>query len=106
VTEPARVDGQLRVLLYQRALDEAAILQAYHEVSRRLDGVPGLLGNELLRSSADPTGFVVVSRWAGAEAFARWEQGPGHWSATAPLRPFRAAPPESAYGIYRVDASY
>ncbi|WP_018681700.1 antibiotic biosynthesis monooxygenase family protein [Actinokineospora enzanensis] len=98
--------GELRVHVYLTTTDPAAVTDAYHTVSRRLAGVPGLLGNELLRSTVDPTAFAVVSRWSGQAAFREWEQGPGHRDATAPLRPFQDHRHGSPFGVFLVDASY
>jgi heme oxygenase (mycobilin-producing) len=101
--------GEVRVLVYQAAHDEEqlqAVREAYHLVSERLAQVPGMLGNELLRSPADPTALIVVSRWADLAAFRRWEQGAGHREDTAPLRPYRDTRLAVPFGIYEVDASY
>ncbi|MFI9388403.1 antibiotic biosynthesis monooxygenase family protein [Kutzneria sp. NPDC052558] len=99
-------DDELRVLVYQNTSDPAAVTGAYHTVSRRLAGVPGLLGNELLQSTVDSTGFVVVSRWSGLAAFQEWEQGADHRDATAALRPFQDRRHGSPFGVYRVTARY
>ena len=98
--------AEVRVLVYHATDDPAAIHQAYHRVSTVLAEVPGMLGNELMRSVPDPHGFVVVSRWADMDAFRRWEQGPAHRDSTAPLRPYRDARLATPYGIYQVEAAY
>lgn len=102
------VPGQVRVLVYHAAADTdaAAIDEAYHQVSARMASVPGMLGNELLCSLADPTGFVVVSNWTDVEAFRQWEQGADHRATTAPLRPFRDPRVSPPFGIYRVAAAH
>lgn len=102
------VHGQVRVLVYHAAVDTdtAAIDEAYHQVSVKMANVPGMLGNELLRSVADPTGFVVVSNWTGIDAFRAWEQGPQHRATTAALRPFRDRRVSPPFGIYRVTAAH
>ncbi|HET8681393.1 MAG TPA: antibiotic biosynthesis monooxygenase [Micromonosporaceae bacterium] len=100
------MSGLLRVLLYHAASDPAGIDAAYHEVSRRLAPVPGLIGNELLRSVADPTDFVVVSSWRDLAAFREWEHGPEHRESTAPLRPYRQAARSTPFGIYEVTAAF
>ena len=46
--------AELRVLLFHSADDVAGVTDAYHQVSREMAGVPGLLGNELLSSVHDP----------------------------------------------------
>ncbi len=100
------MSGQVRVLVYQVAEDHAAVHSAYHEVSEQMLGVPGLIGNELLGSVLDPTGFVVLSRWADVTAFWAWEQGAEHRDTTAPLRPYRDVRRSAGFGIYQVLAEY
>ncbi len=97
---------QVRVLVYQVADNPAAVHSAYHEVSKQMLGVPGLIGNELLGSVLDPTGFVVLSRWADVTAFRAWEQGAAHRETTAPLRPYRDVRRGAGFGIYQVLAEY
>ncbi|GAB2721594.1 antibiotic biosynthesis monooxygenase family protein [Kitasatospora kifunensis] len=101
--------SELRVLVYQLARDEAelaAVQAAYHQVSRRLAAVPGMLGNELLRQTHDPSSLVVVSRWASRAAFEAWEAGAEHRDDTAPLRPYRDDRAGTPFAIYQVDAAY
>lgn len=101
--------GEVRVLVHQAAHDETelrAVHDAYHLVSKRMADVPGMLGNELLRSPADPTALVVVSRWTDLAAFRRWEEGPEHRDDTAPLRPYRDTRLAVPFGIYEVEAAY
>jgi heme-degrading monooxygenase HmoA len=100
------VSGEVRVLVYQSVQDASLVHDAYHLVSERLTGVPGLLGNELLGSITDPTGFVVLSRWADLDAFRAWEQGSAHRETTAPLRPYRDLRLPSSFGVYQVVADY
>lgn len=94
----------VRVLLYHSTNDVAGIEAAYHQVSERLAGVPGLLSNELLRSVSEPDGFVVLSRWRGMDEFRAWERGPEHVRQTASLRPFRDTRMSRPFGIYQVMA--
>ena len=101
--------GEVRVVVYQAAHDEeqlAAVRAAYHQVSERLAGVPGMLGNELLRSPFDPTSLAVLSRWESLDAFRAWEAGAEHRQDTAPLRPFRDTRTGSPFAVYQVDAAY
>ncbi|GHD93808.1 antibiotic biosynthesis monooxygenase family protein [Streptomyces naganishii] len=101
--------GEVRVVVYQAALDEgqlAAVRAAYHEVSERLAEVPGMLGNELLRSPLDPTALAVMSRWESLEAFRAWEAGAEHREDTAPLRPYRDTRTAVPFAVYEVDAAY
>lgn len=93
-------------MLFNDTEDVAGIQAAYHQVSNRLAGTPGLQGNELLHSVLEPTGFVVVSTWRSMEAFQAWEQGAGHREETAPLRPFRDLRRGNPFGIYEVTAAY
>ncbi|MEV0980896.1 antibiotic biosynthesis monooxygenase [Streptomyces sp. NPDC049915] len=106
---PGERGGEVRVVVYQAAYDDAqltAVREAYHRVSERLAGVPGMLGNELLRSPADPTALAVMSRWESLEAFRTWEAGSGHRQDTAPLRPFRDTRTGVPFAVYQVDAAY
>lgn len=96
----------VRVMVYHRTTDVSAVETAYHRTSKDLAGVPGLLGNELLRSVHDPTSFVVVSMWESREAFDQWEQGADHKGTTAPLRPFRDTTLPRPFAVYEVSSSY
>lgn len=100
------VSAGVRVVLRHDCADPEAITAAYHEVSRRLAKVPGLLGNELLRSVHNPREYLVVSRWRDLAAFQAWEGGAEHKADTAPLRPFRSAATGQPFGIYEVLAEY
>lgn len=100
------MSGQVRVLVYQVAEEPAVIYGAYHEVSKQMLGIPGLIGNELLGSVLDPSGFVVLSRWADVTAFRTWEQGAEHRDTTAPLRPYRDVRRSTGFDIYQVLAEY
>ncbi|MGK5641161.1 antibiotic biosynthesis monooxygenase family protein [Streptomyces sp. URMC 126] len=101
--------AEVRVVVYQAAYDEeqlAAVRSAYHRASERLAKVPGLLGNELLRSPTDPTALAVLSRWESMAAFLEWERGAEHREDTAPLRPFRDTRAAAPFAVYEVDAAY
>ncbi|MBO4256460.1 antibiotic biosynthesis monooxygenase family protein [Streptomyces griseorubiginosus] len=101
--------GEVRVLVYQAAVDAGqldAVRAAYHQVSRRLAKVPGMLGNELLRSPLDPTALAVMSRWESLDAFRAWEAGAEHREDTAPLRPYRDTRTAAPFAVYEVDAAY
>jgi heme-degrading monooxygenase HmoA len=100
------VTGEVRVLLFHTASDPALIDAAYHEVSRRLAGTPGLRGNELMCSVLDPTEFVVISTWTDLPAFQKWERGEEHRDDTAPLRPYRQSGSGRPFGVYEVTAAY
>jgi heme-degrading monooxygenase HmoA len=100
------MSAEVRVLVYHSTEDGEGIEKAYHEVSTELSGVPGMLGNELLRSLRDGTGFVVLSRWRDLAAFTEWEQGARHRDSTAPLRPYQDRKLSVPFGIYEVTAAY
>ena len=100
------MSGLVRVLLYNLADDEAGIEAAYHKVSTELARVPGLLGNELLRSVHNPRAFLVLSTWRDRAAFDGWEQGTAHKGDTAPLRPYHDRAMGTAFGVYQVAAEY
>lgn len=101
-----RDSGQVRAFVYYATDDPADIEHAYHRVSSQMEGTPGLLGNELLHSIHDPTGFVVSSRWTRVEAHRGWAEGPVHDDVTAPLRPFRDSRLDRPFGVYQVRAEY
>jgi heme-degrading monooxygenase HmoA len=103
--------GLVRVLIFAAAPPDRAraVEEAYHAISRELRGTPGLIGNELLRSTTAPGEYVVMSEWETLEAFQRWEAGPGHRASTSPLRPFQhpaGGRGGQSFGIYQVSATY
>jgi heme-degrading monooxygenase HmoA len=101
--------GHMRVLLYASAPqgNPNAVQDVYHHISQRLQDVPGLIGNELLRDVIGKRGdFIIMSEWESAEAFRRWEEGPDHRDTTSPLRPYQDRGRSEVFGIYEVVASY
>jgi len=102
------VSGRVRVLLWHRAPAEGdePVLAAYHAISLRLRGTPGLLANELLRDPSAKDRYVVISEWETMDAFRAWEQGPQHKGTTEPLRPFRDRDLAQPFEILEVVASY
>ncbi|MFY1699374.1 MULTISPECIES: antibiotic biosynthesis monooxygenase family protein [unclassified Solwaraspora] len=84
----------------------ASVVDAYHQVSRELDGTPGLVRNALLELVDPPGSMVVLSEWASMAAFHAWEQGAAHRQITAPLRPYQDTRMSPPFGVYRVAASY
>jgi len=100
---------RVRVLIYAVApeADPDGVERAYHQISGALAGVPGLLGNELLREvGRDEAKFVVLSEWESMSAFQRWEQGAGHHETTAPLRPYQDSRHGRSFTLYEVTARY
>jgi heme-degrading monooxygenase HmoA len=96
----------VQVVLYHRTEDGRAALEAYHESSRRMQGTPGLLGDEFLQAVDDDGRFTVVSRWESLESFVEWESSAAHKEQTAPLRPYRDLSLERPFEVYRVAARY
>ncbi|MFE5600009.1 antibiotic biosynthesis monooxygenase family protein [Streptomyces coelicoflavus] len=98
----------VRVLLWHRVPAEglAPLLTAYHEVSARLAGLPGLVRNELLVSPHDPDSVVIASEWADLTAYRAWEDDPAHRDLSAPLRPFRDPERSPAWQVLEVVAEH
>ncbi|HZN74640.1 MAG TPA: antibiotic biosynthesis monooxygenase [Micromonosporaceae bacterium] len=95
------------VLLFAAAPDgPKAVADAYHDISRRLCGTPGLVRNTLLELVDSPGRFVVASEWTSLSAFRAWEEGADHRRLTAPLRPYHDRAMGGGYGIYEVTAEY
>ncbi|MFF2215400.1 antibiotic biosynthesis monooxygenase family protein [Streptomyces antibioticus] len=100
--------GRVRVLLHLRAEAEQVpeVEEAYHLISKELDGTPGLLGNELLRDLTAPGGFAVLSAWDSLAAFRAWEEGAAHRGTTSPLRAFQDRGRPSPFALFEVAAAY
>jgi heme-degrading monooxygenase HmoA len=98
--------SEVRVLIYHATGDADGVLDAYHQVSKEMAGVPGLLGNELLHGVHQPDRFIVLSRWASLDAFNTWEQGREHKGSTEPLRQYRDTSMARPFGVYAVTAQY
>jgi heme-degrading monooxygenase HmoA len=84
-------DTPLWILVHHRAPEGSpeAVEQAYESAREALAGTPGYLGDELLRSPADPGRYLLLMKWRSAADFAGWERGhrrSGHPSA---LRAFQ-----------------
>ncbi len=79
---------QVHVYAQAPADEPDAVERAYHVISARLAGTPGLLHNRLLADQRTPGRYLVVSEWASPAAFQVWEQGPDHRVQTEPLRPY------------------
>lgn len=102
------MSGTVRVVVHHRASEEewTSVREAYDTISAHLEGTPGLLGNELLRSSTEPRSFAVLSRWKDLEAFTEWERGADHRGTTSPLRRFQDRDRTPHFEVYEVEASW
>ncbi len=100
--------NRAKVLLYCRAQgsETGGLEAAYHTVSRDLNGTPGLLANELLRDTIDPTRFIVLSEWATLESFQAWESGSGHRNTTSPMRNYQDTTYGMPFRLCEVQAAY
>ncbi|MER6707169.1 antibiotic biosynthesis monooxygenase family protein [Streptomyces fumanus] len=97
----------LRVTEQQGPEAVERLVRAYHESSKALQGTPGLLRNELLRSLHEPERFAVLSEWEGRDAFTAWEQGARHKGQTAPVREFAdSRPARMPFVVYDVVDAY
>ena len=67
-----------------------AFEQAYLEVTQKVQGTPGHISDELLRSDDDPSQYILLSEWESKEAFLAWEDAPIHMNTTTPMRPYWA----------------
>jgi heme-degrading monooxygenase HmoA len=102
-----RAAPRVQVMIFAASPDGPdAITQAYHGISRDLDGTPGLLRNALLERVDRPGSFVVLSEWESLDAFRAWEDGPAHRTTTSPLRPYQDHSRGESFGIYSVAAEY
>jgi heme-degrading monooxygenase HmoA len=76
--------------------EEAAFEAAFAEVTRKVKGTPGHIGDELLRddteagSDGEPSSYILLSEWESKEAFLAWEDAPIHMQTTTPMRPYWA----------------
>ncbi|MEU8523362.1 antibiotic biosynthesis monooxygenase [Streptomyces sp. NPDC048577] len=100
--------GGVRVMLHLRPApgEDAAVAEAYHRISKDLDGTPGLLGNELLRVITDEGAYAVLSEWESMAAFRDWEAGSAHRGTTSPLRPYQDTERPSPFSLFEVVATY
>jgi len=82
------MSGRIRVMVWYRCgpAELADFVMTFDAIGAQLDGVPGLVGSELLQAQREDGSLVVMSEWESAEAFAAWEASEGHRPSTAPLR--------------------
>lgn len=76
--------------------DEEAFEEAYKEVTAKVKGTAGHIGDELLRQAQPeepedaPRSYILLSEWESKEAFLAWEDAPIHMNTTTPMRPYWA----------------
>ncbi|NIH79675.1 FAD-dependent oxidoreductase [Amycolatopsis viridis] len=63
--------------------------RGYAEVATRMAGVPGYVGEELLRDPGTST-YHIFAEWSSEEAFRAWVDDPDHTRRTGPILPFTA----------------
>src|SRR5438105_2307336 len=85
--------------------EETKFEAAYQEVTRKVQGTPGHIRDELLRDTGEPfpygapeqakprepgepIAYILLSEWQTKEAFLAWERDPIHMQTTTPMRPY------------------
>jgi heme-degrading monooxygenase HmoA len=93
-----------RILVFAKvAADEAdAFEKAYLQVTERMQGTPGLIGDELLRDASGTGEYILLSEWESIEQFKKWEEGDSHRETTVAMRPYWAG--TSEFRIYDLAA--
>jgi heme-degrading monooxygenase HmoA len=84
----------VRVMVLANVREEhaEAFESAFAEVTRKVRGTPGHLGDELLRCESEAGNYILLSEWESREAFLAWEDAPIHRQTTTPMRPYWAGP--------------
>lgn len=82
----------IRVMVFAKIKqgEEKAFEAAYVEVTRKVKGTEGHLRDELLRSTKEPSSYILLSEWESKEKFLAWEDAPIHMQTTTPMRPYWA----------------
>ncbi len=73
---------------------EAEVRAAFVARPRRVEDAPGFAGLEVLTETADPSAFVLVTRWHDEGSFSTWHRGPLHHAAHAFMPPGLKLDPE------------
>jgi heme-degrading monooxygenase HmoA len=73
--------------------------QAWRQIARAVQNMPGNLRQALLRDSSDPRSYVIASDWDSPESFHRFEVSPEQDRLTAPLRELRESARKEVYEI-------
>ena len=62
-----------------RLEDKAAFEAAFQEVSRTVvNSVKGIIRDELIQDSNDPSSYIMLSEWESKDAWATWQKAPVH----------------------------
>jgi heme-degrading monooxygenase HmoA len=73
--------------------------EQYRSLKTTLEGLPGHFFERLVRSTTDPTSYVVISIWQPA-AFLAWLQSPSHDAMVSFLNAYKRG--EASIARYRV----
>ena len=57
---------------------EEQVRQAFAARPRLVEGAPGFLGLEVMTEDADPSVFLLVTRWTSVESFRTWHSSEAH----------------------------
>ncbi|MFG3253163.1 antibiotic biosynthesis monooxygenase family protein [Streptomyces sp. NPDC048172] len=82
MTEPG-----VRILFHATVEEgrEAAFLDAYEHVRKRVAEAEGHLGEELCQSLTEPGEWLITSAWASEEHYRAWAREDGHQDLAAPI---------------------
>jgi heme-degrading monooxygenase HmoA len=75
--------------------------RAYAQVTSKVAGVSGHLGDELLRDREQPDRYILLSWWESVERFLDWENAPVHRETTTPMRPYWRVLERRVYQVAR-----
>jgi heme-degrading monooxygenase HmoA len=106
MTNTTRTDAWVILYCKSSGEGEAAITAAYEELYAEMREMPGLLGNELLRDTAEPQRFAVLSSWRNLDDFRAWQTSSAHVDKTSPLRRFQDRDRQPHYAVYQVVAAH
>src|SRR5689334_5641993 len=63
---------------------------AFSRVTQQVKGTQGHIRDELIKDTANPNAYILLSEWESQEAFLAWEDAPIHKETTTPMRPYWA----------------